>query len=124
MHLILFTIIYCFITQLLNIPYGPAFGIILMFFAVLKGFFSHEISNISNLESSKGLYKKIGFKASLTELLSLILIFTNAILIDYEPFTLFEYVFLFAMFTILYRFLFWGITRTIQERHNNKFARS
>ena len=86
MHLILFTIIYCLITHLLNIPYGPAFGLILMFFAVLKGFFSHEISNISNLVSSKSLYKKIGLKASLTELLSLILIFTNAILIDYEPF--------------------------------------
>ena len=108
----------------MNIPYGPAFGIILMFFAFLKGYLSHEFSNFSNLESSKNLYEKNGFKASLTELLSLILIFTNAILIDYEPFTLFEYVFLFAMFAVLYRFLFWGITRTIQERHNNKFARS
>ena len=124
MHLILFTIIYCFITHLLNIPYGPAFGIILLFFAILKGFFSHELSNISNLESTKSLYKKIGFKASLLELLSLVLIFINAILIDYEPFTIFEFVFLFAMFAVLYRFLFWGITRTIQERHNNKFARS
>ncbi len=62
---------------------------------------------------------KNGFKDSLIELLCLVLIYINAILIDYVPFTVFEYVYLFAGFAIFYRFLFWGITRTIQERNVN-----
>lgn len=108
----------------MNIPYGPAFGIILLFFGFLKGFLSNEFSNISNLESSQSLLKKNGFKDSLIELFTLVLIFINSILIDYEPFTLFEYVFLFAVFAVLYRFLFWGITRTILERDKSIFKRN
>ncbi|SER51424.1 hypothetical protein [Psychrobacillus sp. OK032] len=120
MYLILFTIVYCFITQLINISYGPALGIFLVTFGFLKGFFSNTQSNFLNLESSKKLYKKNGFKDSLIELISLVLVYINSYLIDYEPFTLFEFVFLFASFAILYRFLFWGITRTFKERESNR----
>ena len=117
MYLILFTIVYCFITQLINISYGPALGVFLLVFGFLKGFFSNKHSDFLNIESSKKLYKKNGFKDSLLELLSLVLVYINSYLIDYEPFTLFEFVYLFAGFAILYRFLFWGITRTIKERN-------
>lgn len=115
MYLILFTIIYCFLTQLMDISYGPALGIILMLIGFLKGYLSDEFSDFLNLESSKDLYKKNGFKDSFIELLSLVLIYINSYFIDYEPFTLFEFVYLFAGFAILFRFLFWGITRTIRD---------
>ena len=58
----------------------------------------------------------------LIELLSLVLVYINSYFIDYEPFTLFEFIFLFAGFVIVYRFLFWGITRTIKERGKNMFS--
>ncbi|MBK3496683.1 hypothetical protein JFL43_17810 [Viridibacillus sp. YIM B01967] len=118
MYLLLFTIVYCFITQLMNISYGPAFGIYLLPFGFIKGYFSNEFNNFINLESSKDLYKKNGSKDSLIELLSLVIVYINSFLIHYEPFSIFEFVYLFAGFAILYRFLFWGIIRTIREEFN------
>ena len=50
------------------------------------------------------------------ELLSLVLIFINSYLIDYEPFSLFEFVYILFLIALLYRFLFWGITRTVRKR--------
>ncbi|WP_404457649.1 hypothetical protein [Sutcliffiella horikoshii] len=116
MPLLLFTIVYCVITQLLNISYGPALGIYLIFFGFIKGNFSDKFHDFLNYEPSKIIYKKIGFKDSLIELLSLALVFINSYLIDYEPFSIFEFVYIFVIFIIVYRFAFWGITRTIREK--------
>lgn len=124
MPLLIFTIAYCLITQLTNISYGPALGIYLLVFGFLKGYLSHEYRNFLNLESAKELYEKNGRKDSFIELFSLLLIFTNSYLIDYEPFSLFEFLFLVVGIAILYRFLFWGITRTIKERDKDLFSRS
>ena len=123
MYLILFTLVYCFITRFLSISTGPAFGMILIILLFIKGYYSHKITNISNLEDTKELYRKNGLKDSLIELLSLLLIFINACLIDYEPFTSFEYAYLIFLFAVVYRFGFWGITRTIKERDKNMFQR-
>lgn len=116
MYLLLFTIIYCVITQVLNIDYGPAMGIYLIGLGLVKGYFSEELKDVFNFQKTKFLSEKNGFKDSLLELLSLVLIYINSILIDYEPLTLFEFVYLFAGFAILYRFLFWGIIRIIWKR--------
>ena len=118
------TIIYCFLTHLLTISYGPALGIFLILIGFLKGYLSHAFSNFLNLEKAKVLYKKNGFKDSVLELLSLVLIYLNSIIIDYEKFTLFEYLFLFVGFALVYRFLFWGITRTIREKDENIFTKN
>ena len=123
MYLILFTLVYCFITRFLSISTGPAFGMILIILLFIKGYYSHKITNISNLEDTKKLYRKNGLKDSLIELLSLLLIFINACLIDYEPFTSFEYTYLIFLFAVVYRFGFWGITRTSKERDKNMFQR-
>lgn len=124
MPLLVFTIAYCVIMQLMNVSYGPALGIYLLVFGFLKGFLSHEFSNFLNLESAKELAVKNGRKDSIIELFSLLLIYMNSYLIDYEPFSFFEFLFLFAGIAILYRFLFWGITRTIKERENDLISRS
>lgn len=116
MYLLLLTIIYCVITQVLNIEYGPAMGIYLIGLGLVKGFFSEELKDVFNLQKNKFLYEKNGFKDSLIDLLSLVLVYINSYLIDYEPFTLFEFVYLFAGFAILYRFLFWDITQKIRKR--------
>lgn len=116
MPLLLFTIVYCLLTQFTNMSYGPALGIYLLLFGFLKGFLSHDHRNFLNLESSKELYRKNGFKDTSLELLSLLFVYINSSLIDYVPFSLFEYLFLLVGFAVLYRFLFWGITRTIKER--------
>lgn len=115
-YLLLFTIIYCVITQVLNIAYGPAMGIYLIVLGLVKGFFSEELKDVFNFKKTKYLCEKNGFKDSLMELLSLMLIFINSYLIDYEPFSLFEFVFLFFLIALIYRTVFWGITRTIRER--------
>lgn len=115
MYLLLFTIIYCVITQVLNIGYGPAMGIYLIGLSLVKGFLSEELKDVFNFKKTKYLYEKNGFKDSLMELLSLVLIFINSYLIDYEPFSLFEYVFMFFLIALVYRTLFWGITRTIRK---------
>ena len=116
MYLLIFTIIYCLITQIVNIDYGPAMGIYLILIGIVKGLLSEEFKDLFNRDKTKDLYEKIGFKDSLMELLSLILIFVNSYLIDYEPFSLFEFAFLFVVIAFVYRFVFWGITRIIRER--------
>ncbi|QUW20919.1 hypothetical protein JSQ81_13980 [Sporosarcina sp. Marseille-Q4063] len=116
MYLLIFTIVYCLITQIVNIDYGPAMGIYLILIGVGKGLLSEEFKDVFNRDKTKDLYEKNGFKDSLMELLSLILIFVNSYLIDYEPFSLIEFAFLFVVFALVYRFVFWGITRIIRER--------
>lgn len=116
MYLLLFTIIYCVITQVLNISYELAMGIFIIGLGLVKGFLSEEQKDIFNLKKAKYLYEKIGFKDSVMELLSLILIFINSYLIDYDPFSLFEFVYMFFLIALVYRFLFWGITRKIRKR--------
>ena len=116
MFLLLFTIIYCLITQIVNIDYGPAMGIYIIVLSLVKGFLSKEIKDVFNFYKTNYLYEKNGFKDSLMELLSLMIIFINSYLIDYEPFSLFEFAYLFAVFAVVYRFVFWGITRIIRER--------
>lgn len=116
MYLLLFTIVYCIITQVLNISYLLAMGIYLIGFCLVKGFLKEEIKDIFNLKETKYLYKKNGFKDSAMELLSLILIFINSFIIDYEPFSIFEFVYMFFLIVFAYRFIFWGITRTIREK--------
>lgn len=115
MYLLLFTIIYCVITQFLNMAYGPAMGIYLIGLGLVKGFFSEELKDVFNFKKTKYLYEKNGYKDSLMDLLSLMLIFVNSYLIDYEPFSLFEFIYLFLIIALVYRFIFWGTTRTIGE---------
>ena len=122
MYLLLFTIIYCIITQVLNISYGPAMGIYLIGLGLVKGFFSEEQKDVFNFKRTKYLYEKNGLKDSLMELLSLVLIFINSYLIDYEPFSLFEFVYMFFLIALLYRFLFWGITRTVRKGKESNFV--
>ncbi|RKL64759.1 hypothetical protein CR203_24565 [Salipaludibacillus neizhouensis] len=117
MYLLLFTIIYSVITQVLNIGYGPAMGIYLIGLGLVKGFFSEELKDVFNFIKTKYLYEKNGFKDSLMDLLSLMLIFINSYLIDYEPFFLFKFVYMFLLIALVYRFLFWGLTRTIRKRN-------
>lgn len=117
MYLLLFTIIYCVMTQILNIDYGPAMGIYLIGLGLVKGYFSEELKDVFNFKKTKYLYEKNGMKDSLLELLSLLLIFTNSYLIDYEPFPLLDFVYMLFLIALVYRFIFWGITRTIRERN-------
>ena len=116
-YLLLITIIYCVITQVLNIGYGPAIGIILIVIGLVKGYLTEELKDVFNIKKTKYLYEKNGFKDSLMELLSLMLIYINSYLIMNEAVSLFEFLFLFVGFTMVYRFIFWGIRRTIRERN-------
>ncbi|KMK74974.1 hypothetical protein [Alkalihalobacillus pseudalcaliphilus] len=104
MLLLLFTIGYCIIVQFLDISY--AVGIYLIGLALVKGFMSEQFVDIFNLYKTKFLYKRIGFKSSFLELLSLILIFINILLIDFEPFTLFEIVYVVFLLIFVYVFYF------------------
>lgn len=119
MYLLLFTIIYCLVTKIpiANMDSGPALGIYLIVLALIKGYFSEELKDVFNYKKTKYLFNKIGFKDSTMELLSLILIYINSYLMINESVSLFEFVYLFVGFAIVYRFLFWGITRTIRERN-------
>ena len=118
MYLLLFTIIYCLITQIeiVNIGPGPALGIYLIVLALIKGYYSAELKNVYNFENTKDLFHKIKLKDSLIELFCLILIYINAFLMINEPVSLFEIIFLFVGFVLVYRYIFWGTTRTIRER--------
>lgn len=115
MYLILFTIIYCVVTQILNLNLKFALGIYLIGLSVGKGVLSKEIVDVFNFRKTSHLYEKFGFKDSLMELVSLILVFLNAYLIDYEPFTPFEFIWMFFLILIVYRFLFWGTTLTFKN---------
>ena len=118
MYLFLFTIIYCLVTNIsiANLDPGPALGIYLIVLALIKGYLSEEIRDVFNFKKTKYLIEKIRFKDTVMELVSLVLIYINSYLMIDEPVSLFELVYLFVGFVIVYRFLFWGITRTIRER--------
>lgn len=120
LYLLLFTIIYCVVTQVLNIGYIPAMGVYLIGLIFIKGIFSGELKDVFNFKRTKYLYEKNGFKASLMELLSLMLIFINSILIDYEPLSPFDFVYLLFLIVLVYRFLFWGITQAIGKKFSSK----
>jgi hypothetical protein len=115
-HLFLLTVVYCLVTRVLNISFELSLGIYIIGLGFVKGFFTDELKDVFNLKRAKYLYKESGFKNSTMELLSLILIFINSYLIAYEPFSLFEFVYMFFLIVFLYRFLFWGIIQTIRER--------
>jgi len=116
-YLLLFTIIYCVLIQVLNISYGPAMGIYLIVLGLVKGYLSEELKDVFNFKKTKYLYEKNGFKDSLMELLSLTLIFINTYFSINEPFSLFEFAYMFFLIALVYRFVFWGITRTIRIRN-------
>lgn len=121
MYLLLFTIIYCLITQIeiVNIGPGPALGIYLIVLALIKGYYSAELKNVYNFENTKDLFHKIKLKDSLIELFCLIIIYINAFFMDNEPVSLFEIIVLFVGFVLVYRYIFWGTIRTIRERKLN-----
>ena len=121
MYLLLFTIIYCLITQIeiVNIGPGPALGIYLIVLALIKGYYSAELKDVYNFENTKDLFHKIKLKDSLIELFCLIIIYINAFFMDNEPVSLFEIIVLFVGFVLVYRYIFWGTTRTIRERKLN-----
>lgn len=56
----------------------------------------------------------IGCRDSILEACSLLLIIINALLIDYEPLNSLEWGVVLFLFILSYRFLFWGLTRTIK----------
>lgn len=110
MYLFLFTVIYCVIIQATNITYELSliylFGLVYM-----KGISSKELKDVFNFKKTKDLYKENRFIDSLMELLSLTLIFSIPYLTDFEPFSLFEFVYMIFLIALLYRFLFWGMIR-------------
>lgn len=115
MYLILFTIIYCIITQMLNLESTLIFGIYVIGAGVIKGIFSKELNDVFNINKTSYIYEKVGFRNSLTELISLVLIFANYLLTDYEPLSVSEFIFTVLIFIIVYRFLFWNITLTLKK---------
>ncbi|WP_035050924.1 hypothetical protein [Carnobacterium pleistocenium] len=115
MYLVIMTIIYSAITQIFNLNYALAFGIYLVGLSVGKGVLSKEVIDIFNLRKMSYMYKKIGFKDTLMELISLVLIYINTYLIDYEPFSTLEFIITFVIFLLVYRFLFWGIILKFKE---------
>lgn len=117
MYLFLFTIIYCIITWVLNINYELALGVYLISSGFFKGILSENFKeDFLNMQKTTEFYKKVGFKDSLMEFLSIILVFLNSYLIDYEPFTAFEFIWIFFVIAISYRFAFWGITRMLRKK--------
>lgn len=115
MYLILFTIIYCVITWIFNLNNILTFGIYIIGLSVAKGVFTKELRDVYNFRKTSDMYGKVGFKESLMELISLLLVFVNTCLIDYEPLTPFEFIWLIFLLVIVYRFLFWGIIRTFRK---------
>lgn len=111
MYLFLFTLIYCVITQMLSFSFEMSFGVYLIGLALIKGLSSGEIKDIFNFKKTSDVFKENRFIDSLMELFSLVIVFINAYIIDYEPFSPFEFVYTFFLLVVLYRFLFWGIIR-------------
>lgn len=114
MYLVLFTIIYCVITRVLDVDYGPALGIYIIGLGLAKGWRTKELKDVFNFRKTKDLYEKYGFKDSLMEYLSLFLVFLNSLLIGNTSYTAFEYIWFFFLVAAVYRFIFWGITRAIR----------
>lgn len=109
MYLVLFTIIYCVITQIFNLNYALSFGIYLIGLSIVKGFLSKELTDVFNFKKTSYMYEIIGLKDSFMEIIALMLIYINTYLIDYEPLSVFEFIITFFIFILVYRFLFWGI---------------
>ncbi|WP_430787197.1 hypothetical protein VBD025_15810 [Virgibacillus flavescens] len=114
MYLILFTIIYCVLTRVLDVDYGPALGIYIIGLGLAKGWRTKELRDVFNFRRNKYLYNKFGLKDSLTEYLSLFFVFLNALLIANSSFTAFELLWMLFLVGAVYRFIFWGVTQAIR----------
>ena len=55
MQLILFTIIYCVITQILNLESILVFGIYLIGAGIIKGVFSKELNDVFNIRKTNSI---------------------------------------------------------------------
>ncbi|APT44862.1 hypothetical protein BSA145_02315 [Bacillus safensis] len=120
MYLFLFTLIYCVITHIFNLSYEISFGVYFIGLGLIKGLSSGEIKDIFNFKKTRDVFKENRFIDSLMELFSLVIVFINAYIIDYEPFSPFEFVYTFFLIVILYRFLFWGIIRESKKWLHNE----
>jgi hypothetical protein len=115
MFLILFTLIYCASTWALSLEYGSALGIYIIGLGFAKGFRTKELKDVFNLTKTKVLYKKIGFKDSLIEYLSLSLVFLNSLVIGNTNYSAFEYFWVFCLITAVFRFIYWGLSNAIKN---------
>lgn len=78
MFLLLFTLLYCFLTQIVGIGYLPALGIYLIGLTFIKGMLSDDLKgDLLNIRETKYLYDKNGHSDSIIELLSLLLVSTH-----------------------------------------------
>ena len=115
MYLILFTTIYCVIMRIFNLDHTLTFGIYIIGSGIIKGIFSKELKDVFNVEKTSSIYENIGLKDSLMELVSLMLIFINFLFINYESYSILEFLNIILVFTLIYRFLFWGITQRFKK---------
>ena len=120
MFFLVFTILYCLLTRLVNLDYLPAVGIYLIGLSLVKGWSTQELMDVFNLRKAKYLYDEYGFKNSFIELLSLIIIVVNSFLIYNQPLTLFEYIYIVFLITIVFRFIFWGIIHSLKQGYLEK----
>lgn len=128
MNFLLYTVIYCVITQILNYIYEFEtvvgiylfMGIYLTGLSLLKGYNSEKLEDVFNFKKFSDIYETVGFKNSLIELLSLMVVFINSYLLDKDPTISFvEFAILLFVFMLIYRFLFWSITQIFTMKQNH-----
>lgn len=117
MILLIITSLYIIISHLLDFTFEFFMGTYLIGLCLAKGLISEELKDVFNMQKTKYLYKKNGVGNSLLEMICLILVFINIIVIDYEPLSTFDYVYILFLIIILYRFIFWGTINTISNRN-------
>lgn len=115
MYLILFTIIYCVAMMIFNLDHILAFAIYLTGAGFIKGVFSKELRDVFNLRKISLIYKNVGLKNSLIELVSLMLVFISFLFTNYKSFAILQYISIILVLILVYRFLFWGIRLTLKK---------
>jgi len=113
--LVLFTIIVCVASYLMNISVFLLYISYVVGFAILKGFLSDELKDVFNIRKAKDIYNKVGIFNSIDSFSSLLLITVYYVFNKYEYFN-FEYMVpIILCYILTYRFLFWDIAYKVNH---------
>lgn len=112
---VLFTIIVCVVSYLMNINAFLLYVSYVVGFAILKGFLSDELKDVFNIRKAKDIYNKVGLFNSIDSFSSLLLITVYYVFSKYEYFG-FEYMIpIILCYILTYRFLFWDIAYKVNH---------
>lgn len=113
--LVLFTVVVCIMSYLMNINAFLLYISYVVGFAILKGVLSDGLKDVFNIRKAKDIYNEVGFLNSVDSFGSLLLLTFYYAINEYEHFGVEYMVPIVLCYILIYRFLLWDITYKVER---------